>query len=380
MLRLVDRGTLSLDANVNQYLTSWKLPENEFTQQAPVTLRRLATHTGGTAVSGFPGYTLAATRPTLLEVLDGKSPANNVPVRVDTLPGQSFRYSGGGFTIMQQLLIDVTGTPFPALLQQQVLEPLGMRHSTFEQPLPAARAADAARGHEKDVVVPGGWHVYPELAAAGLWTTPTDLATWSIAMADAMTGRSVKFLSQETASQIAASAVPGRRAQERIGLGLFLYGSGDSLIFSHGGQNEGFLNEFKMYPSTGQGVSIMINVGESGYRLIQEIEFAIAAEFGWPEVGTTKIPAVAVDPAALDRLTGTYVVDNKAGRHLPRVVREGTRLFFEGWGPAREEMYPQSPTTFIGAGGTRFAFSRDADGRDIITLGQAPRAVTGFKQ
>ena len=257
---------------------------------------------------------------------------------------------------MQQLLIDVTGTPFPTLLQQQVFEPLGMMHSTFEQPLPDALAAHAARGHEKTGAVAGGWHVYPELAAAGLWTTPTDLATWAIAMADAMTGRSTKFLSAATASQILGSAVPGRSAQERVGLGLFLSGSGDNLNFSHGGQNEGFVNEFKMFANTGQGVSVMVNSGESSVWLIREIEFAVAAEFGWSEIGTTKITVVAVDADALDRLTGTYVLDNKSGRYFPRVVRKGPRLFLE-WGPAGQELYPQSPTTFIGAQGTRVSFT-----------------------
>jgi CubicO group peptidase (beta-lactamase class C family) len=282
MLRLVDKGTLSLDTNVNRYLMSWKLPENEFTKKEPVTLRRLATHTGGTTVAGFRGYKVGMRRPTVPELLDGKAPANNEPVRVDTLPGQRFRYSGGGYTIMQQLLIDVTGTPFPTLLQQQVFGPLGMAHSTFEQPLPEARAADAARGHEKNVVVPYGWHVYPELAAAGLWTTPTDLATWAIAMADALAGRSTKFLSQATASQIIASA------RENVGLGLFLSGTGDGLCFSHNGQNEGFLNEFKMFVNTGQGAAIMINTGEAGYGLIKEIQNAIAAEYGWPVAGPAK--------------------------------------------------------------------------------------------
>lgn len=380
MLRLVEKRTLSLDQNVNDYLKSWKLPENEFTKQEPVTLRRLATHNGGTTVGGFPGYKVGVPRPTVPELLDGKAPANTVPVRVDTLPGQRFRYSGGGVTIMQQLLIDVTGVAFPTFLQQQVLGPLGMTHSTFDQPLPEARAADAARGHEKDLVVPGGWHVYPELAAAGLWTTPTDLATWSIAMADALAGRSDKFLSQAVASQVISSAVPGRSAQERIGLGLFLTGTGDNLTFGHGGQNEGFLSEFKMFPNRGQGVVIMINTGESGYGLIREIQFAVAAEYGWPEIGTVKITTVAVGPADLDRLTGTYAVDIKSGRKLPRVVRDGTRLYFEGWGPARQELHPQSPTTFISSGGTRFSFTRDAAGRDVMTMGEAPRAITGLKQ
>ena len=334
---------------MNEYLTSWKLPENEFTKQEPVTLRRITAHTAGTTVSGFPGYEIGVPLPTVREVLDGKPPANTVPVRVDKRPGQGFRYSGGGFTIMQQLLIDVTGTPFPTLLQQQVFEPLGMAHSTFEQPLPYALAVHAARSHVKNVLVPGGWHVYPELAAAGLWTTPTDLATWAIAMDDAMAGRSAKLLSRATASQIVTSAAPG----QRVSLGLYLSGSGDNFNFSHIGENKGYLTEVRMFPAKRQGAAIMVNTDGSGLWLIDEIKSAIGAEFGWPGVGTTQVKVVAVDAPTLDRLTGTYIFENKAGRHLLRIEREGARLFLEGWGTAREELYPLSPTTVVGTQGTR---------------------------
>lgn len=379
LLRLAQQGTVSLDTDVNRYLTSWKLPENDFTKQEPVTLRRLATHTGGTTVSGFPGYKVGAPRPTVPELLDGKAPSNTTPVRVDTVPGKSFRYSGGGTTIMQQLLVDVTGTSFPKLLQEQVFDPLGMTRSTFEQPLSAAHAADAARGHEKAVVVPGGWHVYPELAAAGLWTTPTDVATWMIAMGDAITGRATNFLAEKTASQIVGSAVPGRSPAERIGLGLFLSGSGNSFNITHGGQNEGFVSQFKLFTNTGQGAVIMVNVGEGGVRLMREIELAIAEEFGWPEGGTIKITKVEVDPAALKQLAGTYVLYNLAGRHFPKVIAEGSRLFYE-FGAGRSELYPQSPTTFIGEDGTRFSFARDANGRDVLIIGTGAGAIAAVKQ
>lgn len=384
MLRLVDQGKLALDTNVNEYLKSWKLPENELTGQAPVTLRRIATHTAGTTVIGFSGYPVGDPRPTLVDILDGKAPANSEAVRVNKLPGEGFRYSGGGTTIMQQLLIDVGGMPFPTLLQQQVFDPLGMKHSTFEQPLSEALAAHAARGHEKNLVVPGGWHIYPELAAAGLWTTPTDLATWLIAMGDAMAGRSTAFLSKAAADQIVASAVPGRSAKERIGLGLLLAGSGDDLALGHGGANQGFLSDFKMFPNTGKGFVIMLNTGESGAALMREVQYAIADEYKWPEIGNTVIKVAAVDPAVLDRLVGTYAFEISAGpnkgRNLRSLVREGERLFFHGWGASREELYPQSPTTFIGAGGTRYSFTRDAEGRQVMTLGEGPKAMTGLKQ
>src|SRR5215204_2812751 len=217
MLRLVERGTLDLDADVNRYLTSWKVPDNKFTATEKVTLRRIVSHTAGLTVHGFPGYSPTGPMPTVVQVLDGKKPANTDAVRVDTTPGAISRYSGGGTTIMQQLLMDVTGRPFPALMQELVLGPAGMTNSTFEQPLPAARAGDASRAHDaKGKMVPGGWHVYPEMAPAGLWTTPTDLTNWAVAITAARAGKSTSLLSQSMVAQMLAPVKDG------IGLGPFV--------------------------------------------------------------------------------------------------------------------------------------------------------------
>src|SRR5215469_16449796 len=179
-LSLVQQGKLSLDEDVNKKLTSWKVPENEFTQTEKVTLRRLMSHTAGLTVHGFPGYNVHDPLPTLVQIFNGEKPANTAPIRVDTVPGTKERYSGGGITIEQQLMIDVTGKPFPALMRQTVLDKIGMSDSSYEQPLPPARAAMTAGGGYGDgKAVPGKWHVYPEMAAAGLWTTPTDLAKFA---------------------------------------------------------------------------------------------------------------------------------------------------------------------------------------------------------
>ena len=191
MLRLVEQGVLSLDADVNTYLTSWEVPESAHTATEKVTLRRIASHSAGLTVHGFPGYAQDVPVPTAVQVLNGAAPANTKPVLVDTTPGAITRYSGGGTTVMQHLLADVTGKPFPVLMRELVLQPAGMTRSTYDQPLPAARAAEAARAHRRDgTVIPGGWHTYPEMAAAGLWTTPTDLLTWALAIANARAGRS----------------------------------------------------------------------------------------------------------------------------------------------------------------------------------------------
>src|SRR5580700_4412706 len=145
-LYMVEQGKLALDQNVNDKLKTWKVPDDEFTQTEKVTLRRLMSHTGGLTVHGFPGYDVDAPLPTLVQVLNGEKPANTAPVRVDFIPGTKFRYSGGGVTVEQLLMMDVSGKPFPVLLREAVLDKIGMADSSYEQPLPPTRAAATARG------------------------------------------------------------------------------------------------------------------------------------------------------------------------------------------------------------------------------------------
>src|SRR3984957_2209130 len=177
-LHLVDEGKLSLDEDVNLKLRSWKVPENEFTKTEKVTLRRLLNHSAGLTVHGFPGYEAGKPVPTLVELLDGKPPANTEAIRVDVTPGTIWRYSGGGYEVMQQLVLDVSGEKsFPKLAKQFVLGPLGMTHSTYEQPLPKEWEGNAATAHDgKGQPIDGKYHTYPEMTADGLWTTPSDLA------------------------------------------------------------------------------------------------------------------------------------------------------------------------------------------------------------
>ena len=173
------------------------MPENAFTREKKVTLRGILSHTAGLTVHGFPGYAVDGPVPTLVQVLDGAKPTNTAPIRVDILPGSKWRYSGGGYTVMQQMIIDVTGKPFPRFMQEAVLGPLGMNESTYEQPLPAEKAKLTATGHYRDrSPVKGRWHIYPEMAAAGLWTTASDLARFAIGVQEALAGKSDKTLSR----------------------------------------------------------------------------------------------------------------------------------------------------------------------------------------
>jgi CubicO group peptidase (beta-lactamase class C family) len=202
-LKLVEQGKLSLDADINASLTSWRLPESRFTEKEKVTLRRLLTHSAGLTVWGFPGYRMGTPIPTVQQVLDSGGPSNTSAVRNDTMPGAMWRYSGGGITIAQLMTTDVTGESFPALMKRLVLDPAGMKRSTYENPLPSARDGEAAAGHERfDTPVTGRYHVYPEMAAAGLWTTAPDLARWAIALTRAFNGDTKSVLSPAMAQQM----------------------------------------------------------------------------------------------------------------------------------------------------------------------------------
>ena len=272
-LALVEKGTLSLETDVNVALTSWKVPQNDFTKNHPVTLRQLISHIAGTSVHGFAGYEVNSPVPTVIQILDGQKPANNLPVRVDFQPGSQERYSGGGITIEQLLLTDVTGEPFAALLQRLVLGPAGMSESSFEQPLSEQRAKQAASGTRTNgKQVEGRWHLYPELAAAGLWTTPTDLAKFAIEIARARQGSS-KILSQAMAQKMLTPWEEG-------GACTFHLEKQNPDQFGHNGSNEGFQGLLTMNWKTGQGLVVLTN-SDFGGRVNELLLRSVAKAWGW---------------------------------------------------------------------------------------------------
>ncbi len=277
MLALVQAGKLSLDQDVNVKLKTWNVPENEFTKEQKVTLRRLASHTAGLTVHGFPGYDIDEKVPTLVEIFNGLKPANTAPIRVDVVPGTLERYSGGGITIEQQLMMDVTGESFPALIKELVLNKIGMSDSSYEQPLPPAWRARTPTGTRGDgQLIHGKWHVYPEMAAAGLWTTPTDLAKFAIEIALARQGKSSKVLTQKTVEEMLTPV------KEEAGLGFFMPKDRPG-EFGHNGADEGFQALLVMNWQTGQGAALMAN-SDNGIMVMNELLRSIAKEYGWKSV------------------------------------------------------------------------------------------------
>jgi len=270
---MVAQGRLDLDRDINADLVSWKLPDSEFTEGRPVTLSHLLSHTGGLNIHGFPGYAVGAGVPTLVQVLDGSWPANTGPVRVTRPLGQQWSYSGGGYSVIQQMMVDVSGRTFPRLLDDLVLHPAGMTQSTFENPLPAAMLADAAAGYTvSGTAVPGKRHTYPEMAAAGLWTTAADLARFVIAVQKSIAGES-DLMPPEVAARMLTP-----------GLNDYAYGfgithRGDDDYFGHDGWNEGFCSRMLGGASSGNGVVVLIN--SNHYDFMAEVVNAVAHEYRW---------------------------------------------------------------------------------------------------
>ena len=277
-LRVVEEGLLDLDQDVNSRLVSWRVPESELTAHEKVTLRRLLSHSAGTNKFGYQGYAQGQALPKLQQVLDGEPPANSPPVRVVSVPGTGFLYSNGGFLIAQQLLMDVTGKPFAQLAAENVLDPAGMTHSTFEVPLPVHLTGVAAHGHWPDgKAIAGGWHTYPEMATgASLLTTPSDLARFGIEVMRAYLGQPNRVLSPATAREMLTRQTPDG-AGYGLGFGVSEEGS-PRFHFIHDGGNEGFRCIFVMYPELGRGAVIMTN-GHVGERLWREIINGISVEY-----------------------------------------------------------------------------------------------------
>jgi CubicO group peptidase (beta-lactamase class C family) len=299
-LRLVQAGLLDLDMDVNNYLKSWQIPANE-TWQPTVTIRQLLSHTAGINVPWFYGYHRDQDVPSLIQILAGEKPANTPGIRVSLLPGTRFRYSGGGYCIVQQLLCDVRGQPFPELMRELVLDPIGMAHSTFEQPLPATDWDRAARGHRANgKLLPGGWHTLPEMAAAGLWTTATDLARFSIDLQSALAGQAERLLSPEMV-RILLSPQVQREGAIFMGLGAWLEGTAR---FGHPGDNEGFASRWVALREGGMGAVLLAN-SDNGGELIADVVHTIEEVYGWPAVEGLPAPPPSVKEGSM-ACVGTY--------------------------------------------------------------------------
>ncbi|GGA87853.1 hypothetical protein GCM10011369_32410 [Neiella marina] len=303
-LKLADQGLVDLDTDINNYLSAWQLNYESFSTDQKVTLRHILSHTSGLTVDGFPGYQRGSVYPSDIEILNGQG--NTAPVTLGTAPGKEMRYSGGAYTVMELLIEDVAKQSFDSYMAQQILGPLGMKQSTFAQPLPKQQwpqvsAAFDAQGKQLE----GDWHGYPEQAAAGLWTTPTDLAKYIIAVQNAVAKRQQTILQAPSVKQMLTPQIGG------WGLGPNLSETNSGQVFKHSGKNAGFTNEFIAYSATGDGLVIMANSDGAG-PVIEELKLAISAHYGWDLA-----EAMVIEPSSLNNkfevaIAGDYVFEQDA--------------------------------------------------------------------
>ncbi|MBO6576043.1 MAG: beta-lactamase family protein [Rhodothermales bacterium] len=325
---MVEDGLLTLDGNINDHLTSWSLPDNAFTRDEKVTLRRITEHSAGLTVWGFPGYNRDESLPTTAQVLDGEG--NTDSVRVYKTPGESWQYSGGGYTIMQLAMAEAANQSFPDILQARVLEPAGMTSSGYWQPLPERLYDAAATGYRSSgAVVDGNWHVYPEMAAAGLWTTPSDLLRWSMTIMNDRAGAGT-ILDSETVETMLTKGPGGH------GLGPSI--SEDGLKFGHGGANEGFRCNLMTFQDGRGGIAIMTN-SDSGGTMAYEMLLTAAREYGWEGFEPQRLETTALTDDEVAALVGQY-------RYEPGLVtvehEDGTFRLTSEWDGQYATMVPTS--------------------------------------
>ena len=279
-LRLVERGALDLDRNVNDDLSDWRVPENDLTRGHPVTLRGLLSMTAGIGVPGYPGYAPGAPLPNLSQILDGTPPADSPPVRVEAVPGSRYAYSGGGYEIVQALIESKTKARYQDAMENLLLRQAAMPNSFFLQPPSPEIAARAATGHDATgAELPGGWRVVPELAAGGLWSTTTDLANLLVALLRAYRGAPNAILTTAMAHTMMT-----RQNGGPYGLGGAVDGSGKSLVLMKRGQNIGYQSYMLVFPETGQGI-VVLTGSDNGTTLATALIRRAAQIYRWPPLG-----------------------------------------------------------------------------------------------
>lgn len=359
-LKMVEEGDIDLDEDVNRYLQGWQVENNEYTAEQKVTLRRILSHSAGLTVHGFGGYSKKDTIPDIIDILNGEGTANSGRIYPNVVPGTLYRYSGGGYTIMQKLLCDISGKEFPDIMEELVLSKAGMTSSTYRQPLPGDRIGEEAHGYKQDgTLIEGDWHIYPEMAAAGLWTTPTELLKYASEIYNSYHGYKAGILTTDMIHQMLTPQL------ESHGLGPSLSGSEEYRVFGHGGSNEGFKCTLFVFRNSGQGVAIMTN-GDNGGNLYAEILRSFSKVLDWPDdrYKPLTFEYIELNMNDLEEYEGTYQLDiDEEEVVIQFSAEDGYMSGIQLWDEFSFKIYPKSKDQFFGLhDGVPFEFVRDDSG------------------
>lgn len=315
VLKLIQDEKLDIDLNINQYLKSWKVPENEFTTKEKVTIRRALTHTAGLNLHGFDGYLQDSILPSAVEILNGEGESRQV--LVDEVPGSRWRYSGGGYIILQLLIEDLTGRDFEEYMNTEILKPFGMTNSVYQQPLDTSKYKNVSSGHgENGRVIEGKWRNFAEKGPGGLWTTPTDLAKLCLALQKIRAGKKSEVLSKSTVSSMLE-----KHSERNWGLGPLIQGTGDSIIFRHDGRNNGYLADFVAFADQGIAAVVMTNA-DKGNRLKNEIMMAISDYYKWNFENPEIIDPIDLSTKDFQKYLGVYDWIERPGYFIEVIIKD----------------------------------------------------------
>ncbi|PTB87280.1 hypothetical protein C9928_00730 [Pseudidiomarina aestuarii] len=341
----VEKGKISLDGDINEYLKSWQLPDSEFTETQKVTLRHLIGHQAGVNNHVPRPYGVDETLPTVTQMLAGEAPYEGPPASLFTTPGERYQYSNPGYTIIQQLIEDVSGVRFEAAVQDAIFKPLGLSSSSFEQPIPEALMARRASGYTEQLSA-YPYQLYPFKGAGGVWTTPTDLAHFVMTLIeDYHTGQDT-LISQELAADMFA------RTPVRLGFKKHYVDGSDDIVFDHWGSIPGFTSYLVGSVEHQQALVIMTN-SDNGFNLMAAIARTVAQHYGWQPTKPKVFQRVALAPEKLDAFVGEFGrPDGNEPQHAFQVRSEALHVAVdEEWAPLvaigeRTFIDPASNTTF----------------------------------
>lgn len=352
ILKLAQEGKLNLDSDINIYLRSWKFPYDSLSKGKKITIANLLSHTAGLTVHGFEGYEKGDAIPALIQILNGEKPANSKAIRSMYEPSLKSEYSGGGTTISQLILQDITGQPYDTYMWNNVLNPMGMSNSFYTQPPPADKENLLATGYYNDgKAVKGKYHIYPEQAAAGLWTNPTDLAKYIIETQLSLQGKSNKVLSPETTRLRLTPYIDNSAA-----LGVFIIKKGNENYFNHDGSDEGFVATYYGSMENGNGAVVMANTDNGS--LLSEIVNSLAAVYNWKDFYTPKFKkVVTVNNEILESYVGNY----KLHRDTLTITLEKEDLVIRLNSKTKYKIYFTSDTDFfmLEMAGSEQRFTKD---------------------
>jgi CubicO group peptidase (beta-lactamase class C family) len=277
VLKLVESGKIDLETSVNQYLKSWKLKDLSGKIDSKVTIKHLLSHTAGLNNYGFVDYQPDEKLPSTLQILQGSYPAKNNRVQITSTVGKDYKYSGGGTTILQLLVEEITKMPFDKAADSILFKPLKLNRSTYENPLPKTfgNIAKAHNSKGKPRALPRGYESMPESAASGLWTTSKNIASLMLTIMNSYNSYENTFLKQDLAKKMMSQISPSPH-----GLGPELKGQGKNKIFLHGGSNDSYKARFVGNLHNKNGYAVCVN-GANGNDFIMDIEKLIYRHMNW---------------------------------------------------------------------------------------------------